>query len=288
MTSHTNPGTTPLAISRQISERLRIGIFLSSCELLAYLSLKLIAKELLYVGIFAITTIMVMSMPKLFGPGKLLADMRDLCLFDVAAAVFGQTLYVLGYDASLWLIVATAISVLKAMRLWWPVKTADRRDFAGWPVFGLFSFLYARQQVQQHLSQKMVMWNRTTLLAYFCMVVSLLIGAILANHFMLQLALWGILPMMYLFMSAPKNGSGDTSNDNTPKAAAKTFTGVTRPQIEQKPATSVDTSPLGPLSGAEEKLVRVYRRIDPAKRFYLYNAAAALAEKMPNLTPTEK
>jgi hypothetical protein len=287
MTSHTNSGTTPLAISRQISERLRIGIFLSSCELLAYLSLKLIAKELLYIGIMIIASIFLLSMPKLFGPGKLLADMRDLCLFDVVAAVFGQTLYVLGYDASLWLIVATAISVLKAMRLWWPVKTADRRDFAGWPVFGLFSFLHARHQAQQHITKKLVTWDRPTAIAYLCIALSLPVGAILAHFPMLQLALWGILPMMYLFMSAPKNGNGDASN-NTSKVAAKTFTETTRPQTEQKPGTPLDMSPLGPLSGAEEKLIRVYRRIDPTKRFYLYNAAAAMAEKMPNLTPTEK
>jgi hypothetical protein len=287
MLSHTNISITPPAISRQISERLRIGIFLSSCELLAYLSLKLIAKEMVYLGLMIIAPIVLWSMAKLFRPGKLLADMRDLCLFDVGASVLGEIMYVLDYDASLWFMVVATIFILKAMRLWWPIKTADGRDFAGWPVFGLFSFLHARHQVQQHITKKFVTWDRPTAIAYLCIALSLPVGAILAHFPMLQLALWGILPMMYLFMSAPKNGNGDTSN-NTSKAAAKTFTKVTRPQTEQKPSTPLDMSPLGPLSGAEEKLIRAYRRIDPAKRFYLYNAAAAMAEKMPNLTLTEK
>lgn len=80
---------------------------------------------------------------RLGGPSRLVADIQELCLYDVVVQGIGMALFYTGSQATSATVVAASNAVLlaKGMRLFWPVTVLQDQDVRGWPPFGLLGLL---------------------------------------------------------------------------------------------------------------------------------------------------
>ncbi len=280
MQTHTIRNAPSAAMSYEITERLRIGIYLSSCELLTYLVLSLLPKQWLPIVLIGITNIVTLSMPRLFRTSKLAVDIRDLCLFDVGAAILGYALVILGYESYLFFLIGCAIFTMKMMRLCWPVKTADGDAYAGWPVFGLFSYRFARQQTKNDPAFRLFTWDRNTQLAYLCMALSFPIGAVLAEYKMLQLALWAVVPLTYQIISAVQM-IGDVTAMRSESEELRKIKAEFAAYKKAHPAIQPNT----PLKEDAKELLALFDQADLLERWRVIEFTRFFIKRLPRTPP---
>ncbi len=290
MQTHTNVNAKSAALSYEITMRLRIGIFLATCELFTYLALSMIPKEWFYIALIPMTSIVVLMMPLVAKGSKLAAEMRDLAVFEIGAALFGQVMLDLGYESTAFFIVVNSIFALKAIRLCWPVKTADGNDFAGWPIIGLFSYRHTQEQTKNDPALRLFVWDRNTQLVCLFIGLCLPIGIFLTGHRMMSTAIWGMLALAYLIATASdvldlgKALTGAKSESQELRIAKAELADL-KAQLAATQKALAEAQAIGPLDSKEIEIVLAYRDSDPVERWHTVDYAKMIKRLFPFMRP---
>ena len=168
----------PLAIFQQILARTFLWSILISMDVVGPLIFLLKPQEQwLYVALVVFSLAVFAYLWPMEGDA-LIADMREICLYDVLINCLALGLFVSGLPAmKIHAGLSGAVFFLKYGRLIWPCKTADGKNFSAWPVFGVLSF-YARRA--NLFNSDTAPTSTQARWAYLLIISSLLLGAVLA------------------------------------------------------------------------------------------------------------
>jgi signal transduction histidine kinase len=124
---------------------LRFGVWsiLFQAEMLAIHVLAQLPQNIRYYYVsLAIATVFV-GLIRFAGPSRLVADIQELCVWDVVIQLIGIALF----DArnpqtpTIFGSLANALLLAKSIRLLWPVSCLPMQGVAAWPVFGLIGLV---------------------------------------------------------------------------------------------------------------------------------------------------
>ena len=76
-----------------------------------------------------------------FGESDVVHDLQELYAYDFMVLIFGLICYEMDFQLTAFMVLANAIWVAKILRLFWWGMTPDRRNFVGWPVFGILGII---------------------------------------------------------------------------------------------------------------------------------------------------
>ncbi len=128
------------------------------CAVLTFLvAEKLAVSALAWVGAFwnyygcaiALAMMLVVALQWL-GRSQLIRDLQEICLYDVFVQIYGF-FATPGTQYGWYLILANAVTILKAVRLAWCGRNPAGQLQAGWPVFGILGY-FDRHRLEEELS----------------------------------------------------------------------------------------------------------------------------------------
>ena len=102
------------------------------------------------VAIF-LAALLVIALHRL-GPSPLIRDLKEICLYDVLIQIYGLILHLMHFDANSYWVLATAIPLLKFIRVIWWGKNLDGDLLAAWPTFGFVGF-FDKAKVAEPISR---------------------------------------------------------------------------------------------------------------------------------------
>ncbi len=136
----------PVAILLQIVSRTFLWIFLLSIDAAGPLLFFFDTEKHLAYELWLLLASLVLLSTWLFSTDALIQDIRELCIYDVVVQLAALLLFTLGVHTSTFRIAfSNTLFLLKYIRLAWPAKTADGRQLARWPVFGLYGWWQQRR-----------------------------------------------------------------------------------------------------------------------------------------------
>ena len=133
-----------------------------------------------------ISTVLILAATFRFGESNLMAGFRDLCLYDIIVQCFGWYSYQAGYSMEYYNTFTYSVLVLKFIRLLWPLQNNSGSELVDWPVFGIFSLMYARKEQEKNNAS-----HQQDMLAYMAIIFTIpLMGILRAMDMKTPLAFW--------------------------------------------------------------------------------------------------
>jgi signal transduction histidine kinase len=108
------------------------------------------------------------------GPSRLVADIQELCFFDILIQLLGIALFFSGNKQTSHIFVglSTALLLAKTIRLLWPVTVLPDQRIIGWPVFGLLG-LFRGTKWPFFVAPK---WHQRRSVIYACLLAAIPAG----------------------------------------------------------------------------------------------------------------
>lgn len=101
--------------------------------------------EMYYFMTIGMTGILCLVIP-ILGKRKLDRDIQEICLYDFLVQIFGLILYTSSFSVTPYIVLAQMITVLKILRLGWPIFAAHKNYPPYWPTFGVLGAFHSRKQ----------------------------------------------------------------------------------------------------------------------------------------------
>jgi hypothetical protein len=141
-----------------------------------------------------------------FGSSRLVADIREICFYDLLAVFLGLGLYLAGEQVMPAKVLNYGFLFVLVARLCWHFKTTSGTELATWPVFGLlglFSKLFAKLRSKQPQPRPAVPgWHDHV--AYALILISPVFGLGLVKLNSEQVgAMVAALAIVFIFLQAP-------------------------------------------------------------------------------------
>ncbi len=208
---------------------LRLGVWaiLFQAEIIASGLLIKQSPTMLYYCFSAVIAIIFFGLMWLTGPARLVADIQELCLYDVFNALAGIGLFYFGNHDTKTLFGAgsTTILLAKAIRLLWPVTTLPDQSVAGWPTFGLLGVLRGTKYVSPYTTK----WYQRKLFVYFCLIATIPAGYALQifsattklapiSYTLFATCLFGLQPLMRKLQQLENERCAAIANDQATQA----------------------------------------------------------------------
>ncbi len=128
--------------------------------------------------------------------GQLVQDMRDLCLYEFLVYGIGLVCFLLGFKpASIVASLMISFILLKFGRLLWPVKSQGNKNYAAWPVFGVFGILARRNKSAIDVDQQP---NANQSWQVYSFIVTALILGFILPFFDVLIPTWRIGVILFL------------------------------------------------------------------------------------------
>jgi hypothetical protein len=202
-----------------------------------------------------------------FGKGCVVADVMEICLYDLLTLLLGLLLLVAGQSTMPAKVLNYGFFVVLVARLCWHFKAADGESAATWPVFGLLG-LFSRKREPR---PAMLPWHDYA--AYAVILISPLFGLALtkisSDEFGSVVAATAV---VFLILRAPFLMSGTNPAEPAPKPRTKTATAPQAPHVQ--PATEPELA----LDSTERALVLAFRGLEAQNKPAILKAVIALAK----------
>lgn len=202
-----------------------------------------------------------------FGQSPLVADTREICVYDFVTVLLGLILFLTGIPTMPAKMLNYGFSGIMLIRLCWHFKTVDGAAMATWPVFGLLG-LFGRRPIGR---DQVPAWH--DYFVYGSLLLTPLFGFVFVQLSAKQLGVMYIsIALVFLLLRAPFLMARSTSDEPAPKPRAKT---AAAPQVpHDQPATEPDLA----LDSTERALVLAFRGLEAQNKPAILKAVIALAK----------
>lgn len=123
-----------------------VWLTLYASEFIASFFLRLTSSVITYYYVAIASTIVLALMIPLLGKKELVADIQEICLYDVFVQLVGLTSCIFHKSEAVYLFLAECVLILKMVRVAWPLLSYSGSLPAHWPSFGLLGFLRKRAE----------------------------------------------------------------------------------------------------------------------------------------------